>query len=159
MPTRKQRRRAAKEKRHEYEVVWVDAEGNELEEPPEEELDSDGGRESRRDGKTAAKSSQKGKPQPQRGGRGGRMPPAPSLQRSVRRALVLGAVVFALFYLTGGRSGTNRVVGAFLLALVYTLLFIPFTFAIDRFAYNRWQRRQQSGGSQKAEKKSPRKKR
>ena len=36
MPTRKQRRRAQKERRHEYETVWVDAEGNELEEPPEE---------------------------------------------------------------------------------------------------------------------------
>ena len=36
MPTRKQRRRAVKERRHEYETVWVDGEGNELEEPPED---------------------------------------------------------------------------------------------------------------------------
>src|SRR5438067_1310697 len=36
MPTRKQRRRAQKERRHEYETVWVDDEGNELEEPPED---------------------------------------------------------------------------------------------------------------------------
>src|SRR4051812_49710693 len=30
------RSRALKERRHEYETVWVDSEGNELEEPPEE---------------------------------------------------------------------------------------------------------------------------
>ena len=34
MPTRKQRRRQAKVKRHEYEFVYVDSEGHELEEPP-----------------------------------------------------------------------------------------------------------------------------
>ena len=36
MPTRKQRRRQAKEKRHEYEFVYVDDEGNELDDVPEE---------------------------------------------------------------------------------------------------------------------------
>ena len=36
MPTRKQKRREAKSKRHEYEFVYLDSEGNELEEPPEE---------------------------------------------------------------------------------------------------------------------------
>jgi hypothetical protein len=151
MPTRKQRRRAAKEKRHEYETVWVDAEGNELEEPPEgadlapERLEA-------RNGKAAAKPAQKAGNQ--RGGRGGRVPSPPSWRRAGRRALMLGAVVFALFYLTGGKSGSNRVIGAFLLAAVYTLLFIPFTFAIDRFAYQRWQRRQPGagGGKQSAKK-------
>ena len=42
MPTRKQRRRALKERRHEYETVWVDSEGNELAEPPD--VIVDGGR-------------------------------------------------------------------------------------------------------------------
>ncbi len=36
MATRKQRKRMQKERRHEYENVWVDPDGNELEEPPEE---------------------------------------------------------------------------------------------------------------------------
>ena len=35
MPSRKQRRRELKEKRHEYEFVYVDGEGNELDELPE----------------------------------------------------------------------------------------------------------------------------
>ena len=36
MPSRKQKRREAKAKRHEYEFVYLDSEGHELEEPPEE---------------------------------------------------------------------------------------------------------------------------
>jgi hypothetical protein len=143
MPTRKQRRRAAKGKRHEYETVWVDAEGNELEEPPEETLAQE------RDGKGKSRPDpvQKGKPQG-RGGRAARVPPPPSWQRAGKRALLLGAVVFALFYLSGGRSG-NRIVSALGLAAIYTALFVPFTYAIDRFAYTRWQRREQAEGKQK----------
>ena len=146
MPTRRQRRRAAKGKRHEYETVWVDADGNELEEPPEEEKEVQE-REPRRNGGSPAKGASKGKPA-QRGARGTRTPPPPSWQRAGRRALMLGAVVFALFYLTGGKSGSNRLFGALMLAAIYTLLFIPFTFAIDRFAYARWQKRQQGGKQQ-----------
>ena len=41
MPSRKQRRREQKAKRHEYEYVWVDAEGNELDEPPAEQLEQE----------------------------------------------------------------------------------------------------------------------
>ena len=33
MPSRKQRKRRAKERRHEWEEVWVDDEGNEVEPP------------------------------------------------------------------------------------------------------------------------------
>ena len=77
MPTRKQRRRAQKERRHEYETVWVDAEGNELDEPPEEELVA-----------TPAKGDaprSKPKATQLRGGRQIRVPPTPSWQRDRRR--------------------------------------------------------------------------
>lgn len=146
MPTRKQRRRLAKEKRHEYEFVYVDAEGHELDEPPEE-LEAGAAPEKRRNGKSPAPAAKaKGKGQTQRGGRPLRTPPQPSWQRAGKRALLLGAVVFALFYLSGGKSG-NRIGAALGLAAIYTLLFIPFTYVIDRFAYNRWERRQAGGGS------------
>jgi len=36
VPTRKQRRREAKSKRHDYEFVYLDGDGNELDEAPEE---------------------------------------------------------------------------------------------------------------------------
>src|SRR2546430_9551452 len=89
MPTRKQKRREAKAKRHDYEFVYVDDEGNEVEPPPEEtpaEKRSNGA-------KPAAK---KGAPPP-RSRR--RTPQPPSWQRAGRRALILGAVVFVLFWM------------------------------------------------------------
>jgi hypothetical protein len=140
MPTRKQRRRAAKERRHEYETVWVDSEGNELEDPPEELVTA--GPEKRANGSTP-----KAKPQPQRGGRPIKVPPPPSWRRALRRSLILGGAIFALFYVLGAKKG-GSLGSAAALAVLYTALFIPFTYFIDRFAHNRWLRRaeQQSGG-------------
>jgi hypothetical protein len=142
MPTRKQRRRIAKEKRHQYEFVYVDAEGNELEEPPEG-LEEPKAREARTNGaKPAAK-----KPAQARRGRGaGRVPQPPSWQRSVRRSAMLAAVVFVLFSFTA-KGNWGSVIA---LTLLYTALFIPFTYAIDRFAYKRWQARQEGGGASPA---------
>jgi hypothetical protein len=152
MPTRKQRRRDAKSKRHEYEFVYVDEEGNELDKVPEE-LDRP---KERQNGTrpSGARSSDAKKPagkQQTRGGRRGRTPQPPSWRRSVRRALILGAVVFVLFSLTG-RGGNGRYLVALQLTLLYTVLFVPFTYAIDRFAYRRWQARQAGGTSTPAKK-------
>ncbi|HZT54484.1 MAG TPA: hypothetical protein VE995_08890, partial [Gaiellaceae bacterium] len=92
MPTRKQRRRAEKGRRHEYEVVWVDAEGNELPEPPETVTAPP-------EKRNGARPKSKAAPQQrQRGGRPVRVPPPPSWRRAARRSLILGAVIFALFY-------------------------------------------------------------
>jgi hypothetical protein len=134
MPTRKQRRRALKGRRHEYETVWVDGEGNELDEPPEE-LAAPREKRDRADAKPRPKASQ------QRGRRAVRVPPAPSWQRATRRALIIGGVIFVFFYLSGSRNGGNRLGLALEITALYTVLFIPFTFMIDRFSYNRWQRR------------------
>ena len=136
MPTKKQRRRAQKERRHEYETVWVDAEGNELEEAPEE---LGAPPEKRDDAKSKATS--KAKTTQQRGGRPVRVPPPPSWQRATKRALIIGGVIFVAFYLAGAKNGSNRLYSAIEITVLYTLLFIPFTFMIDRFSHNRWQRR------------------
>jgi hypothetical protein len=135
MPTRKQRRRALKERRHEYETVWVDEEGNELEEPPADLVAEPP--EKRENGKPKPKA----KAQPQRGGRPVRVPPAPSWQRAVKRSVIIGAALFAVIYLLGTKNGNHSLGSALLLAVVYTAIFIPAQFAIDRFAHNRWQRR------------------
>ena len=143
MPTRKQRRRVQKERRHEYETVWVDADGNELEEAPEETAP------------TPQKSNgakPKGKAAPQRGGRAVREPPRPSWQRAAKRSLILGVVIFAFFYLAGSK-GHHNLGSALLISLLYTALFVPFSFMIDRFAHNRWQRRT----DQQGQKQQPRK--
>jgi hypothetical protein len=146
MPTRKQRRRSQKERRHEYETVWVDAEGNELDERPEE-LATAAAEKS-----NGAKPKAKPKRAPQRGGRSVREPPAPSWQRAAKRSLILGAVIFVFFYLAGSK-GHHNLGSALLISLLYTTLFVPFSFMIDRFAHSRWQRRMEQQG----QKQQPRK--
>lgn len=152
MPTRKQRRRDAKSKRHEYEFVYVDEEGNELDEVPEElapPKDRQNGAKPERSRSADAKKPA-GKQQTS-GGRRGRTPQPPSWRRSLRRSLILGAVVFVLFSLTG-RGGNGRYLVALQLTLLYTVLFVPFTYAIDRFAYRRWEARQSGGARAPAKK-------
>jgi hypothetical protein len=137
MPSRKQRRREAKSKRHEYEFVYVDDEGNEVEDVPDELLAPKG----RTNGSKAA-AAKKPAPRPQvRGSRSGRTPQPPSWSRSLKRAAILGAVVFVFFSFFGGKGSAKYAV-ALQLTAMYTLLFVPFTYAIDRFAYRRWQARQ-----------------
>jgi hypothetical protein len=138
MPTRKQRRRSQKERRHEYETVWVDEEGNEVEEPSDEPVKAV----EKRDG---AKPKPKAKGQ-QPSGRQVRVPPPPSWQRAAKRSLMLGAVIFVLFYLLGSKNGNHNIGTALALSVVYTALFIPFTYTIDRFSHKRWQRRAELQG-------------
>jgi hypothetical protein len=136
MPSRKQRRRELKQKRHEYEFVYVDGEGNELDEVPEE-LEQP--KKERTNGSKPAVAAKKGQPTP----RGRRQPPQPSWRRAFKRGGMLGVVVLVLFSF-GAKGHIARVIP---LALIYTLLFVPFTFYIDRFAYRRWEARQQGGGT------------
>ncbi len=142
MPTRKQRRRAQKERRHEYETVWVDAEGNELEEPPEEAAAPEK--------RERAAKSDGAKPRAKQlssaaAGRV-RVPPPPSWRRAAKRSLIFGVVIFAVFSVLGSKNGQHNYTAALALAVLYTLLFIPFTYYIDRFSYNRWQRRAEQQG-------------
>src|SRR5581483_3639757 len=130
MPTRKQKRREAKSKRHEYEFVYLDDEGNEVEAPEEGAAP-----EKRRNG--AKPLAKKTAPAP----RSRRTPQPPSWQRAARRAVILGAVVFVLF---GMLNKSHNYAGAAVAALIYTVLFIPFTYFLDRFAYRRFQLRDQS---------------
>lgn len=144
MPTRKQRRRAQKERRHEYETVWVDSEGNELEEPPEEAASApEKGDRGKRDG---TKPKPKAKATQQRGGRAVRVPPPPSWRRAAKRGGLFGVVIFLIFGLL-----QHNVLAGILFGVIYTVIFIPFTFMLDRFAHNRWQRRAEQQG-QKARK-------
>ena len=139
MPSRKQRRRQLKEKRHEYEFVYVDGEGNELDELPEGFEETEKERPASRNGsKPAAK-----KPPPQHGRGARRTPPEPSWNRALKRGAMLGVVVFALFSLTAKGHWASVLP----LALLYTVLFVPFTYVIDRFAYKRYMARTAGGAS------------
>jgi hypothetical protein len=138
MPSRKQRQRKQKSKRHEYETVWLDADGNELEEPPADVLEAQS--EKKKDRATPATAAKK---PAQRGS--ARVPPEPSWNRALKRAALLGIVVFFLFSLTNKSS--NRYLAAFIPAVIYTAMFIPLTFFIDRFAYRRYQAKQAGGAA------------
>ncbi len=120
MATRKQRRRREKGHRHEYEVVYVDDEGNEVEVEPDESSRSK--RETRRDkpgGKPASRS-----------GRGGRTIQPPSWRRSARRTLIVAPIFFAFLLIVEKKPGT-----AFVVAALYSVLFVPFSYGIDMITY------------------------
>ena len=121
MPTRKQRRRRAKEQRHEYEVVYLDEHGNEVEveeedrparrERAERPDKRDNGRRTRRDAS-------------------GRAPDPPTWRKSSRRALIMAPFFFLFLYVLQRDIASAIIVSAF-----YAAVFVPFSYAIDKFAY------------------------
>ena len=132
MPSRKQRRRRAKERRHEYEYVYVDEEGEELD-PEEAEVAGPPARKERpkpADGKSAAK-------QPRStSGAAVRTVPAPSWRRVGKRAGIFAPFMFVAIWLLGrGRLSTTSIVFETFWLIV---LFVPFSYAIDRMAYRRY---------------------
>lgn len=120
MATRKQRRRRAKEHRHEYETVYVDEEGNEVEVEPEERPVRE--QRGRRDRSPAKRGSG--------AGRAGRRLDPPSWSRSARRTLIIAPIFFAFLLVVEKNAGTALVV-----ALLYSLLFVPFSYGIDTLTY------------------------
>ena len=119
MATRKQRRRREKEHRHEYETVYLDEEGNEVEVEPDELPHS---RDQRRDRETRA-----GSKQPVRGGR--TLQP-PSWRRSAKRTLIIAPLFFAFLLIVEKKTAT-----AFVVAVLYSVLFVPFSYGIDALVY------------------------
>ena len=132
MPTKKQKRRNQKARRHEYEYVYLDDEGNEVPvEPSELRIERNGQRESK-----PRKSS--GKQPAGRGAGARRNIEPPSWRRSARRALLFGPVlVVAMILLNRGQPLAQQVFPAvFLIAF-----FIPFSYFTDSFAYRLFQKR------------------
>jgi hypothetical protein len=125
MPSRKQRRRREKERRHEWEEVWVDDQGNEVEPPSEVEQSRNGKR-------TAAAASSP----PARAG--GRVVQPPSWQRVAKRGLIFAPLMFlTVTFLSGNLTIAQRLVNtAFLLAF-----FLPFSYAMDALMYRMARRR------------------
>jgi hypothetical protein len=146
MPSRKQRRRVAKDRRHEHAWYEVDEFGNEVEiEAPEKD---------ERSPEPRAKTSGAQK-KSANGSRPIKVPPAPSWSRAVKRAGLIGVVIFVAFYLVGSRNGSHNVASALLISVIYAAIFIPFTYWIDGFSYRRWQRRaEEQGHGQKRQAKS-----
>jgi len=125
MPTRKQRRRRAKDFRHDMRVFAVDSEGNEI---ALAELRTPDERKPKIKQQQAKSKS----------GRPIKEPPLPSWRRAVKRGGTMGALMLVafLFVLKSGPLPQRIGIGLF-----YGLAFIPLTYWIDRTAYRTYQRR------------------
>jgi hypothetical protein len=127
MPSRKQRRRRAKDFRHDVRVFEVDAEGNEVAlaelRTPEERKPKI----KQQQGKSKSRSARPMK-----------VPPQPSWRRAVRRGGTMGGLMLIafLFVLKDGPLPQRIGIGVF-----YGLAFIPLTYWIDRTAHRTYQRR------------------
>jgi len=122
MATRKQRKRRQKGRRHEYEYVYVDDEGREVESAPEEV---------RADTRTNGKA-----PQPVT--RGGRKIEPPSWQKVGKRALWIGPLMFlTLTVIAKELTFAQRLSQTFLMLG----LFLPVSYLMDRTIYRTSTRR------------------
>jgi hypothetical protein len=134
MPTRKQRRRNQKARRHEYEYVYLDDEGNEVPvEPSELRAEKNGQRDSK-----PGKGGGGGKQAAGRGAGGRRKIEPPSWRRSARRALLFGPVLVVAMMLFNRNLPLQQQLfpAVFLIAF-----FIPFSYFTDSLAYRMFQKR------------------
>ncbi len=122
MPSKKQRRRREKLKRHQYELVQVDAEGNEI------PLEAPARKKSEPDGKATA---------PQRG-RAPREVKPPSWSRSAKRAVIFVPVLY--IFLSIGKN-PPPIAARLGISLLYAVVFVPMFFFVDRLAYRGYKRR------------------
>jgi hypothetical protein len=126
MPSRKQQRRRQKLKRHEYEEVYVDDEGRELDPEEAEEIL----------GATAPKPARAAKAQPQ--GRGARTIEPPSLRRTLRRGLLFAPLMLVVVILLGEDLTLAQQITQ---TIVLLLFFLPFSYFMDKMVYRSYQRR------------------
>jgi cytochrome c-type biogenesis protein CcmH/NrfG len=131
MPTKKQRRRQQKARRHEYEYVYVDDQGNEVAvDPAELREEKSEARESR------PKQAQSRKPDARKSPRRGIEPP--SWRRSGRRALILGPILIVAMMLFNQNLPLSQQVAPAILLIAF---FIPFSYFTDSLAYRMYRRR------------------
>jgi hypothetical protein len=116
MPTRKQRRRRAKEQRHEY--VWEDAEGNEL---ASEDVK-----------KPAEGTAQKTSSAP-------RQVQPPSWRRTFKRALVFAPIMLVTVMLLSSDLPLSSQIAQ---TAVIVAIFVPFSYFLDGIFWRSWQKRQ-----------------
>jgi hypothetical protein len=139
MPTKKQRRRQQKSRRHEYEYVYVDDEGNEVAVDP-------GDLRAEKDGKkieTRVRQNGAGRSGP----RNQRVIQPPSWRRAARRAVIFGPVlVVAMMLLNRNVAPLQWITsGIFLIAF-----FVPISYFTDSLAYRMYRKRIDQRGSPKA---------
>ena len=136
MPTRKQRRRRQKDLRHEWEEVYVDEEGRELAPEEVEELAPAAAAKNGAAPRPKAKATRS---QPTRQARGGRTVQPPSWRRVFKRTAIFAPLMYVFITLMD-RSVSP--LAALLFTLQLVLLFLPFSYLMDKLTYRLWQKRQ-----------------
>jgi hypothetical protein len=139
MPTKKQRRRRLKERRHEWEYVYVDEEGHEVE---VDEVETEtrrpdtSAKQPARHPKSAAKPGTRSR---QPAGRGARKVDPPSWRRVVRRGAIFAPIMLIIVYLLRPKDST----AASVLVQVAVLLvfFLPFSYFMDTMMYRAYRKR------------------
>ena len=131
MPSRKQQRRRQKLKRHEYEEVYVDEEGNELDPEMAEELVAT------RPAKSANAAKAKANAAPTR--RGGRTIEPPSWRRTGRRGLLFFPLMLLTVFLLAGDEVSTAAKIVQTIALMG--FFLPFSYFMDTMVWRAAQRR------------------
>jgi hypothetical protein len=122
MPSKKQRRRREKLKRHDWEYVRLDDEGNEIPLEPAQ----------------LKKADTNGKPAATRARRPVREVKPPSWNRASKRALLF--VPFLYIFLSLGKNAPP-VVARVGISVLYAVVFVPMFFFVDRMAYRAYLRR------------------
>lgn len=128
MATRKQRRRRDKEKRHEYDLVEIDAEGNETVISASDVREVAG---------PPAKRAQRAPAPSAKQGRGVARPP--SWSRVAKRAGIFAPIFLATVLLLGGDRMT--LAGAVVQTVMLMAIFVPFSYFMDRLVWRSQQKR------------------
>jgi hypothetical protein len=137
MATQKQRRRRAKEKRHDYDLVYIDEDG--VEQPVEREEPrkptGKGSKGSRTSSSTKAKTGSAG-------GRQRKVAQPPSWPKVLKRGAIFAPVFFATVILLSGKGFTVASARSAILQTVLLIaVFIPFSYFMDRVVWRQQQKR------------------
>jgi len=135
MATEKQRRRRAKEKRHAYDLVEIDEEGNERVVTSSALRSSEPAKSKAKSSSAKSSSAQGGRPA--RGGRG--TPQPPSWNRVLKRGALFSPAFFAIIYILGGKQ--TSVVAALINAIFLVGVFIPFSYFLDGLMWRQYVKR------------------
>jgi hypothetical protein len=130
MATQKQRRRRAKEKRHDYDLVYVDEDG--VEKPVERDESA------RKPTGKGAKGTTGKEKSSSSGGRPRKEVQPPSWNKVLKRGAIFAPVFFGTVLLLGGSK--NYASAAFQTVLLIAV-FIPFSYFMDRVVWRQQQKR------------------
>ena len=136
MPTRKQKRRRQKDLRHEWEEVYVDEEGREL--PPEQAEELVPGIAAKKAVEPRAKTKGATRQEPGRTATGRTVQP-PSWRRVLKRTAIFAPLMYVFITLT---QRSIAPVYGLLITLQLILIFLPFSYLMDKLTYRLWQKRQ-----------------